>query len=202
MAKAGYTEVGISSTFRDREHQDWLYGQGRPGVQPHGRPGAIVTNSRGGQSIHNYRLAFDFFRNIKGKTADGRSLAFADRTPVERAFWDTGGRIWREMGGVWGGDWRGFPDRPHCEFSGNLRIRDLIAGRYLPADYVMPWEDSSMRINTIEEVPVWARAFVQGMVDRGELSGTGSGLNITEDMIRCWMVGEKKLLNMLQGKGL
>jgi len=194
MAQAGFMSVGISATFRDNIHQDWLFAQGRT------RPGNIVTNARGGQSIHNFRLAFDFFRNINGQ-------AFADRTPEERRFWDTGGRIWREMGGVWGGDWQGFVDRPHCEFigrsgAGGLTLAQLQAGRRLPDDFKMPWEDEEMRINTINEVPAWARDFVQGMIDRGELSGTGQGLDITLDMIRNWMINERRTLNILQENGL
>jgi peptidoglycan L-alanyl-D-glutamate endopeptidase CwlK len=200
MARAGFIDVGISATYRDHAHQDWLFGQGRPSARPHGRPGPIVTNARGGQSIHNYRLAFDFFRNVPGK-------AFADSTAEERAFWDTGGRLWREMGGTWGGSWRGFPDRPHCEFTGGpgaaggLSLAQLQSGQRLPEGALMPWEEE-MRFNTVKEVPAWARDFVQGMVDRGELSGDGRGLNITEDMIRGWIIGELRLLHLLQEKGL
>jgi hypothetical protein len=115
------------------------------------------------------------------------------------------------MGGTWGGSWTSFVDRPHCEFTGGLTLGQLQAGGRLPDDAAMPWEDNSfntmaqeesMRFNTVEEVPDWAQAFVQGMIDRGELSGNGQGLNITEDMIRCWMVGERQTLNTLRDRGL
>jgi hypothetical protein len=33
--------------FRTTERQQWLFGSGRPGVVPHGRPGPIVTNADG-----------------------------------------------------------------------------------------------------------------------------------------------------------
>jgi peptidoglycan LD-endopeptidase CwlK len=52
-AKAGL-EVAVISTYRDKQYQDYLYTLGRS------RPGKIVTYARGGQSMHNYRLAFDF----------------------------------------------------------------------------------------------------------------------------------------------
>ena len=49
------------------------------------------------------------------------------------------------------------------------------------------------RINTLEEVPAYAREFIQQLVDEGSLAGTGSGLNLTEDMIRTWVVWENHL---------
>jgi peptidoglycan LD-endopeptidase CwlK len=47
-------EVAIISTYRDNARQNQIFAQGRT------RPGKIVTYARGGQSWHNYRLAFDF----------------------------------------------------------------------------------------------------------------------------------------------
>lgn len=47
-------EVQIISTYRDNAKQNQIFAQGRT------KPGKIVTYARGGQSWHNYRLAFDF----------------------------------------------------------------------------------------------------------------------------------------------
>jgi peptidoglycan L-alanyl-D-glutamate endopeptidase CwlK len=58
--KAGIT-VLITSTYRDHESQNAIYAQGRT------KPGRIVTYARGGQSWHNYRLAFDFVPLVGGK---------------------------------------------------------------------------------------------------------------------------------------
>ena len=138
MNQAGFPHVGISATFRDNEHQNWLFAQGRT------RPGSIVTHAQGGQSIHNFRLAFDFFRNIQGQ-------AFNDRTPEERRFWDTAGQIWTKMGGVWGGNWTGFVDRPHCEYTGGLSLRDLQKGMRLPDNHRMPWENGTKGETDMEE---------------------------------------------------
>ena len=49
------------------------------------------------------------------------------------------------------------------------------------------------RIQTLEKVPAYARDFVEQLVQEGSLVGSGSGLNLTEDMIRTWMVWEKHL---------
>lgn len=48
-----YTRLRFSHTVRTNAEQDHLYAQGRT------RPGVIVTNAKGGDSEHNYALAFD-----------------------------------------------------------------------------------------------------------------------------------------------
>ena len=179
MNKAGFAHVGISSTYRDNVHQDWLFAQGRT------RPGNIVTNARGGQSIHNYGLAFDFFLNIRGQEFNNPR------------FFDTGGKIWQEMGGVWGGAWRSFPDRPHCEYLGGLTLASLIAGVRLPDNWTMPWEAkaeevSEMRYNTTNEMPLWARPTVEKLVSQSRLQGDGEGrLNLSEDMLRLLVINDR-----------
>jgi len=187
MADAGYERVGISATFRDNAHQDWLFAQGRT------RPGNIVTNARGGQSIHNFRLAFDFFQNIPGN-------AFP---PISDRFWQTGGQIWQEMGGVWGGSWRSFPDAPHCEYLGGLTLASLQSGTRLPDGRIMPWElkidpnstmkeEHIMRYNTINEMPLWARPTVEKLISQKRLQGEGEGrLNLSEDMLRIFVIHDR-----------
>ncbi|MCL2840650.1 MAG: M15 family metallopeptidase, partial [Defluviitaleaceae bacterium] len=154
----------------------------------------IVTNARGGQSIHNYRLAFDFFRNVSGQ-------AFNDSTPAERAFWNTAGRIWVEMGGVWGGNWTSFVDRPHCEFTGGLTLHDLQAGKQLPKDAKMPWElyvseneVEAMRFNLVDEMPDWAQPTIKRLIEKGHLrgnNGDGTGLDLSLDMVRILVLNDR-----------
>jgi hypothetical protein len=121
-AAAGYNAVGISSTYRDSEAQNALYAKGRT------KSGAIVTNARAGQSIHNYRLAFDIFKNISGHLYD------------DPRFFKTAGELWTEMGGEWGGSWKSFPDAPHMEYTGGLTLARLQAGERLPDNAKMLWE--------------------------------------------------------------
>jgi len=183
MYVAGYADVGISATYRDNAYQDWLHAQGRT------RPGNIVTNARGGQSIHNFRLAFDFFRNIQGQ-------AFADRTPEERDFWDTAGRIWVEMGGAWGGNWIGFVDRPHCEYTGGLTLRNLQNGIQLADSHLMPWEEETkVRFNTIADLPEWARAEMQELINSGTLQGVcdDGNLDFSLDMVRTLILSRRMI---------
>lgn len=189
MNELGYP-VGISSTYRDNEAQDKLYAQGRT------EPGNIVTNAKGGESIHNYRLAFDVFKNISGE-------AYSDAQ-----FFEDAGRIWKEMGGEWGGDWTSFQDRPHLQYTGGLTLLDLQNGKTLAQDAKMPWElaieeeeeekeeeEDEMRYNNLEEIPSWAKATIQKLVDANLLQGVNENgeqaLDLTLDMIRMFVVNDR-----------
>lgn len=108
----------ITSTYRDVESQNTLYAQGRTA------PGKIVTNARGGQSFHNFRVAFDVVPLRAGK-------------PV----WGTkgdNGALWRQVGDLgeaqgleWAGRWVRFPEFPHFQFTGGLTLADFQAGKTL-----------------------------------------------------------------------
>jgi hypothetical protein len=41
--------------FRTTERQQWLFGSGRPAVEPFGRPGPIVANADGVTKISNHQ---------------------------------------------------------------------------------------------------------------------------------------------------
>jgi len=99
--KARLADLGIhikcTCGYRSIEEQNRLYAQGRT------KPGRIVTNARGGYSWHNFGLAADYAFLVNGKvTWDGP--------------WETFGRIARECGLEWGGDWKRFVDRPHVQW--------------------------------------------------------------------------------------
>ena len=55
-------ELRVVQGLRTKEEQDALWAQGRTA------PGHIVTNARGGHSMHNYGLAVDMVPGIKGVT--------------------------------------------------------------------------------------------------------------------------------------
>jgi len=168
-----------------------LFAQGRT------RPGNIVTYAKGGESIHNHRMAFDIFKNIKGQE-------FNDTNFFKKA-----GKIWEEMGGTWGGSWVGFVDMPHMEYTGGLTIRDLQAGRTLPVGATMPWERVSqevkekikqeikieekpqeveMRFNTVEQIPQWGQEAINHLIKKELLKGTGGGLDLSLDMLRLLVI--------------
>ena len=94
----GYN-IAIVQAFRSFDEQNALYAQGRT------EPGSIVTNARGGESAHNYGLAFDF-----AFVDDNGDLSWSDSNP-----WAEVGSIAKELGMDWGGDFKSFKDRPHIE---------------------------------------------------------------------------------------
>jgi peptidoglycan LD-endopeptidase CwlK len=102
--------IKITSTLRDNEYQNKLYAQGRTA------PGIIVTSVRGGDSYHNWGLAFDVCINIVGKEWD---LPLLEKV----------GQIGPKLGLEWGGNWKGFIDRPHFQWTGGLSTAELKAGK-------------------------------------------------------------------------
>jgi peptidoglycan L-alanyl-D-glutamate endopeptidase CwlK len=111
--EAGY-KVLITSTYRDAEYQNDLYAQGRT------KPGKIVTKAKGGQSIHNWKCAFDFVPlDANGKADWNNTKAF-----------EACGKIAKEVGLEWGGNWK-FKDMPHCQFTNGLTLADFQAGKTL-----------------------------------------------------------------------
>ena len=95
-AKEGLA-LGIAECFRTVAEQDALYAKGRTTA------GSIVTNAKGSsyQSQHQWGIAFDFFKNVKGHEYDDAS------------FFSRVGALAKSIGLGWGGDWTSFVDRPH-----------------------------------------------------------------------------------------
>ena len=60
-------ELRVVQGLRTKEQQDALYAQGRTAPPP--PKGKIVTDARGGHSMHNYGLAVDMVPGIRGKKA-------------------------------------------------------------------------------------------------------------------------------------
>jgi len=109
MAAVGQPIV-ITGDYRTAAEQDALYAQGRTA------PGKIVTNAKGGDSMHNWRCAFDIaFSTSKGVSYDGP--------------WAMVGEIGRTLGLEWGGDWADFPDKPHFQYTAGYSLDDFKAGK-------------------------------------------------------------------------
>ncbi len=113
-------DVLITSTYRDKESQAALFAQGRTA------PGKIVTNARAGQSMHNWRVAFDFVPMRNGKPVWGTQNEDA-------VLWKRIGAIGESVGLEWGGNWRNFKDMPHMQFTGGLTLADFNSGKTLPS---------------------------------------------------------------------
>lgn len=104
----------IISGTRTYAEQDALYAQGRT------RPGKIVTKARGGQSNHNFGIAWDvgIFDNGKYFTGSTRK--------EDQAYINLGASILGQINGLeWGGNWSDFPDKPHYQLVTNLSTRQV-----------------------------------------------------------------------------
>lgn len=104
-------------TFRDAEFQDHLYAQGRTEL------GKIVTNARGGDSLHQWRCAVDFGIWLNGNIT------------YEAPYYEILGGVAREQGITWGGDWdadrqkdKNDWDLMHFQYTGGLSLAQLKAG--------------------------------------------------------------------------
>lgn len=94
----------FTHTYRSIEEQNKLFNQ---------RP--KVTNAKGGQSIHNYGLAFDIvilFDKDNNGTFETASFK------VDK-YWLQVAEFFKSKGFDWGGDWKSFKDYPHFEVKGH-----------------------------------------------------------------------------------
>jgi len=101
--------VKIISGTRTFAEQDRLYRQGRD------LPGPKVTNARGGQSNHNFGVAWDI-----GIFQNGQYL---DDSPLYAQV----GRISKGLDLEWGGDWASFPDEPHFQIVREDDLKEIAA---------------------------------------------------------------------------
>ena len=96
----------ITSTYRDKESQDALYA-----LKPK------VTNSCGGQSFHNYRVAYDVVPILNGKCIWN-----------DDELWHKVGALGKTFGLTWGGDFQSIKDFPHFQYTGGLTLADFQKG--------------------------------------------------------------------------
>lgn len=96
-ATAAGINIKIISGLRTYEEQDALYAQGRT------TSGKKVTNAKGGQSNHNFGIAFDIgvFEGSK----------YLDDSPKYKTI----GILGAELGLEWGGNWKSIVDQPHFQ---------------------------------------------------------------------------------------
>jgi peptidoglycan LD-endopeptidase CwlK len=108
-AQASGIDLLVTSTYRDDESQNALYAQGRTTA------GKIVTNAKAGESFHNYRCAVDVVPIINGKPVWDTSYQV----------WQTIGRLGKEAGLEWAGDWVKFKEYPHFQYTSGFTLAEL-----------------------------------------------------------------------------
>jgi peptidoglycan L-alanyl-D-glutamate endopeptidase CwlK len=107
--------------LRTFECQDELYAQGRT------KPGSIVTNARGGDSLHNYGLAADY---VLDGSLEKPGIQWSWNTKADfdsdgRSDWMRMGEIAESCGLEWGGRWKRFPDLPHVQNTYGLALVEI-----------------------------------------------------------------------------
>lgn len=116
LCDADGIDLLITCTYRDHESQDALYAQGRT------IKGPIVTNARGGQSMHNFRCAVDVVPLKNGKPI------WATHDPI----WARVGTLGEAAGLDWSGRWAGrLREYAHFEYTGGLSLTDLQNGKMI-----------------------------------------------------------------------
>lgn len=121
--------IVITQGLRTFAEQNALYEQGRS------KPGAKVTNAKGGYSYHNFGLAIDFAVLLP----DGSSVTWdmkRDGDGDKVADWSEAVQEAKALGFGWGGDWSSFKDYPHFDMTFGLSTADLRAGQQPTADQV------------------------------------------------------------------
>ena len=104
-----YVRLRFAYVYRSNKEQDALFNQ---------RP--KVTNAKGGQSIHNYGLAFDIVLLLdKDKNGTFEAASWDTVTDFDgngKSDWMQVVEYFKSKGWVWGGDWKSFKDAPHFQF--------------------------------------------------------------------------------------
>jgi len=132
--------VTITQGLRTIAEQNALYAQGRT------TSGNIVTQAKGGNSMHNYGLAVDFAPIVNGKI-DWNDIALFKKI----------GKIGLSVGfDSYGGDWTSFKDYPHLQWTGGLSLSDLKSGKVptIPKEGDDNVEHNTMKLFYSDGTPV------------------------------------------------
>jgi RHS repeat-associated protein len=92
-------DLRITQGYRSIADQNAKYAQGRT------TPGSIITNAKGGQSYHQYGLAFDVVIMNNG-VPNWSKIVSPDIVNLAKSF-----------GFEWGGSWQSFKDNPHFQMT-------------------------------------------------------------------------------------
>ena len=132
LCKAKGILIRVTQAYRCSKEQDALYAQGRTTA------GKIVTHAKGGESYHNYGLAFDIAIE---KIVNGDNFVTwdenADTNGNGEPDYSEVGTYGEALGLEWGGRFL-HPDKPHFQYTFGLSIEELKAGKrpegFVPAE--------------------------------------------------------------------
>lgn len=111
--------VSIIVSFRSWYEQDILYQKGRTTT------GSVVTDAQGGDSYHNWGLAFDA-APVQNGVINWNDIAT----------FNSMGQLGEQVGLEWGGNWTTYKialvDLPHYQYTYGLSTEDLLNGKRPP----------------------------------------------------------------------
>lgn len=127
-------------------YQNDLYAQGRT------KPGPIVTKARGGESYHNYGLAFDFaFVIDRDRNGTYEEMSWDTRADFDKdgiPDWREVVNVFRAAGYIWGADWDNdgvtkaegdrdehLVDAPHLQKTFGYSVHQLYQ-KYISKDFI------------------------------------------------------------------
>ena len=114
IIRKGAIDARIISGTRSYNEQDALFRKGR-----YGNAGPRVTNARGGQSNHNFGIAWDIgIFDAKGRYL-GDSPLYRKAAELVRANKTLAAQV------EWGGEWRSFPDISHYQLRTGLSLAEV-----------------------------------------------------------------------------
>lgn len=161
----------VTDTLRTVEEQNNLYAQGRT------RRGPIITNAKGTEyvSMHQWGVAFDFCKNIKGQEYSDNNF-FKQVADIAKCY-----------GLDWGGEWINFIDRPHLQMA---KFSPDGTTKYLKKTYITP---DRFKQTWITQPPVIEPAMSFMMVEDSNVE--------TREPIY-WVKIKTDLLNVRSGPGV
>lgn len=119
-----FAAIRVVQGLRTFSEQQGLYEQGRT------KPGNRVTNSKAGQSYHNYGLAIDFaILYDKDKNGTFESLSWeqlADMDKDGESDWGEVVDVFEKANYTWGGRFISIKDNPHLEKTFGFNWRTLL----------------------------------------------------------------------------
>lgn len=163
------TQLGLNLSIvwalRTVAEQNALYAQGR-----NGNPGKIVTQAKGGFSLHNYGVAFD----CVPVDANGNAVWNYDFSKIAK--------IAQSIGLEWGD--RGYPDFDHFEYRAGYSLEDFVSGKIDWSKFELSTnKNTKMEITketpqvlTIHSVTVEYTKHIDGVEDAGVETATNTTL--------------------------
>lgn len=202
-------KIAIGECLRTVAEQDALYAKGRTA------PGKIVTNAKGSSysSMHQWGIAFDFYRD------DGKG-AYADGDGFFEKVGKIGQSLGLEWGGEWKSitdlphfqlaGWGKTPAKLKKQYGTPAKFFKAWEVSDMTAEEKKAFERLEKRTTELEarlaaaegtkekiyhytqDLPDWAKATVQKLLDRGWYSGAADDdLNLPESLARVLVINDR-----------